>query len=343
MRYFLATVLLVSLIGPSDGACPDCNGVEDLCGVKLTTVGFAGTHNSLSAGINQCPSNFNFFQCFFQQQALRTQTASLISQLNNGIRALDFDFCAVGSDPQQDPRQCHQAVYGPLTATQIFNQISTFLTDNPCETVLVRLSDVGSIDGGSDDIARIQTVTKLLQSDLNTSGKAIKTVTELKNARGGNVASISEVSLGDVQGKAIIFFTTDDGIRRIVEQNFQTQIPDPLPEYWNFRDFPTGRFFEEEFANTFDQTGFADFRTSLNNDLDQGFVNWPLFYPGTPATTNGREYSTADYINFLLDNPPPSIPTRDGVLNSFSGTAWPRFSGVFVDRYDSVNPGVVAA
>lgn len=112
--------------------------------VRLTEISLPGTHDSMS---------------LFGGETAQTQSMSLDSQLNSGIRALDIRVRKAG-----DAFAIH---HGPIYQKAMFggvlNSVNSFLNKNPSEFIVMNVQKEGG-EGNSDEIA------KIMKSYLTKSG-----------------------------------------------------------------------------------------------------------------------------------------------------------------------------
>jgi len=118
--YKLKLTLSVILIIFSLTAKGQCNGSSILCNKSYNNVAYLTTHNSF----NSEEGNFS----------LPNQNFNIVTQLNNGVRALMLDVYDSGGTPMV---YHGSAILGSNPLIDYLNQINQFLSDNPNEIVTI--------------------------------------------------------------------------------------------------------------------------------------------------------------------------------------------------------------
>ncbi|CEM16912.1 unnamed protein product [Vitrella brassicaformis CCMP3155] len=119
-----------------ESECRACNGVGGLCDLPVLDVTYPGTHNSESYDLSGCECLAFTCGC---ESFHESQNRSLITQLDDGIRALDLDFCSFGTT---EAVSCHESGRSTRTAAHTFASIAEWLDAHPCDLLLIRLSNV---------------------------------------------------------------------------------------------------------------------------------------------------------------------------------------------------------
>ncbi len=118
--YKLKLTLSFILIIFSLTAKGQCNGSSILCNKSYNNVAYLTTHNSF----NSEEGNFS----------LPNQNFNIVTQLNNGVRALMLDVYDSGGTPMV---YHGSAILGSNPLIDYLNQINQFLSDNPNEIVTI--------------------------------------------------------------------------------------------------------------------------------------------------------------------------------------------------------------
>lgn len=128
----MKTLIIISFILISFSTNAQCNGSALLCNKTYNNVAFLTTHNSF----NSEEGNFS----------LPNQNFNIVTQLNNGVRALMLDVYDNGGIPMV---YHGSAILGSNPLIDYLNQIHLFLSDNTNEIVTIILecyTDANSIE-----------------------------------------------------------------------------------------------------------------------------------------------------------------------------------------------------
>ena len=103
-----------------------CNGMKDLCKLRLNQVTFPGTHNTGAGfdGIMQYHSLLGKFPA--SSFWYRSQQHSIYNQLKMGIRYFDIDTCWENNGSKFPPKgawSCHAGAYGGPIAKYMYRQV----------------------------------------------------------------------------------------------------------------------------------------------------------------------------------------------------------------------------
>jgi hypothetical protein len=111
-----------------------CNGLDNICDLKVNEVLFAGTHNSYSS----TDTGFPFL--------LANQGIKLENQLKAGVRSLNLDLCGCGNEIVL----CHNSCLVTRNTKEIYASIVSFLDRNPTEILLITMELNSDLDQAID-------------------------------------------------------------------------------------------------------------------------------------------------------------------------------------------------
>ena len=128
--YILFSLQLITIISYAK-----CNGSIDLCSKQYNEVAYLTTHNAFNSGEDGL--------------LFPNQTYNIASQLNDGVRGLMIDVYNHFGTPT-----AYHSVFmlGTIPLSNIFNDIKTFLDNNPNEVVTIILECYVTVNDIEDEI-----------------------------------------------------------------------------------------------------------------------------------------------------------------------------------------------
>ncbi|XP_065676689.1 uncharacterized protein LOC100201425 [Hydra vulgaris] len=115
-----------------------CNGMKELCNLRIDQVTLAGSHNS-GAGFN----GFLYYHKVVRVPALscayKNQRLSITGQLDLGVRYFDIDVCWDTFYKPESPWTCHQRAFGG-SIKAILEQINNWMNKNRNDVVVLHFN-----------------------------------------------------------------------------------------------------------------------------------------------------------------------------------------------------------
>ena len=167
MKVMFSLLILPHLVVFASAA--PCNGLDDLCDLRLDQVTFPGTHNAGSGfnGVLYYSSGIAASSCWY-----RNQGESFTGQLNFGIRYFDIDTCWKGSEAVN----CHCGSDGVCAYTgsvrKALHQVDTWMRSHVNEVIVIHFNRDVQKDYESQ-IAKNLESTLLSLWDPNSGGELL--------------------------------------------------------------------------------------------------------------------------------------------------------------------------